>query len=229
MRRSSLHHLHDAPAGHVRQHVAARIHRRESRRCPAAHAQRLDHARPWCEAVPMVMQWPWRAVHAGFGLVNSSMRHLAGPHLLGHGPDVGAGADVLAAVLAVEHRPAGDADGRAGRRWPRPSAAPAWSCRSPPAAPRHRSGCRGSIPPHPCWPGCGTAWRSAAAGFRPGTSPETPAGSRRPPARRASPARPVARKWALQGVSSDQVLQMPITGRPSNWSCGTPWFFIQLR
>ncbi len=24
------------------------------------------------------------------------------------------------------------------------------------------------------------------------------------------------RKWALQGVSSDQVLQMPMTGRPSN-------------
>jgi hypothetical protein len=25
-----------------------------------------------------------------------------------------------------------------------------------------------------------------------------------------------SRKWALQGVSSDHVLQMPITGRPSN-------------
>jgi hypothetical protein len=36
------------------------------------------------------------------------------------------------------------------------------------------------------------------------------------------------RKWALQGVSSDQVLQMPITGRPSNRWCGRPWFFIQL-
>jgi hypothetical protein len=33
----------------------------------------------------------------------------------------------------------------------------------------------------------------------------------------------------LQGVSSDQVLQMPITGRPSNWSCGTPRFLVQLR
>ena len=38
-----------------------------------------------------------------------------------------------------------------------------------------------------------------------------------------------ARKWALQGVSSDQVLQMPMTGRPSNRWCGRPWFFIQLR
>ena len=35
------------------------------------------------------------------------------------------------------------------------------------------------------------------------------------------------RKCALHGVSSDQVLQMPITGRPSNTSCGYPR--IQLR
>src|SRR5262249_7206666 len=39
----------------------------------------------------------------------------------------------------------------------------------------------------------------------------------------------ISRKCALQGVSSDQVLQMPIMGRPSNRSCGQPWFFIQLR
>ena len=30
------------------------------------------------------------------------------------------------------------------------------------------------------------------------------------------------RKCELQGVSSLKVLQMPMTGRPSNWSCGTP-------
>ncbi len=29
-----------------------------------------------------------------------------------------------------------------------------------------------------------------------------------------------SRKWPLQGVSSDQVLQMPITGRPSKESAG---------
>src|SRR5262252_5010628 len=39
----------------------------------------------------------------------------------------------------------------------------------------------------------------------------------------------IVRKWALQGVSSDQVLQMPITGRPSNTSSGKPWLRIQLR
>src|SRR5450755_4779856 len=38
-----------------------------------------------------------------------------------------------------------------------------------------------------------------------------------------------SRKCALQGVACDQVLQIPITGRPSNWSCGMPWFFIHER
>ena len=39
-----------------------------------------------------------------------------------------------------------------------------------------------------------------------------------------------SRKWALQGVSSDQVLQMPITGfSPSKRWWGSPWFFIQDR
>src|SRR5947209_20076051 len=38
-----------------------------------------------------------------------------------------------------------------------------------------------------------------------------------------------SRKCALQGVSSDQVLQMPITGRPSKTSPGSPWLRIQLR
>jgi len=37
------------------------------------------------------------------------------------------------------------------------------------------------------------------------------------------------RKCALQGVRSEAVLQMPITGRPSNISSGWPEFFIQLR
>ena len=37
------------------------------------------------------------------------------------------------------------------------------------------------------------------------------------------------RKCALHGVSSDQVLQMPMTGRPSKTSSGSPWLRIQLR
>ena len=37
------------------------------------------------------------------------------------------------------------------------------------------------------------------------------------------------RKWALQGVSSLQVLQMPMMGLPWNSWSGMPWFFIQER
>jgi len=33
----------------------------------------------------------------------------------------------------------------------------------------------------------------------------------------------------LHGVSSDQVLQMPMIGLPWNSWSGMPWFFIQLR
>ena len=55
--------------------------------------------------------------------------------------------------------------------------------------------------------------------------------SGRPPAsytpRLTRSARP--RRCALHGVNSEKVLQMPITGRPSNESAGIPWFFIQLR
>ena len=37
------------------------------------------------------------------------------------------------------------------------------------------------------------------------------------------------RGWALQGVNSLQVLQMPMIGLPWNSWSGMPWFFIQLR
>jgi hypothetical protein len=37
------------------------------------------------------------------------------------------------------------------------------------------------------------------------------------------------RKCVLHGVSSDQVLQIPMTGRPSNWSCGIPRFLVHER
>ena len=33
----------------------------------------------------------------------------------------------------------------------------------------------------------------------------------------------------MHGVSSDQVLQMPMIGLPWNSWSGMPWFFIQLR
>ena len=141
------------------------------------------------EAVPMVMQWPCERCMHDSASWNSSQRDLAGAQVLRHRPDVGARADVGAAVLAGEHRPARHARWSAGRRSPRPSAAPAWSCRSRPAAPRRRAGWRGSIPRRPCWRGCGRASRSAAAASRRATSPGTRAESRRPPARRPSRAR----------------------------------------
>ena len=44
-----------------------------------------------------------------------------------------------------------------------------------------------------------------------------------------APLRLMVRKCPLQGVSSDQVLQMPTTGRPSNWSSGRPRLRSQER
>ena len=61
------------------------------------------------------------------------------------------------------------------------------------------------------------------------TSPGIRAGSRRPRSTPRFTCSAISRKCALQGVSSDQVLQMPMTGRPSKRSAGRPWFFIQLR
>ena len=55
--------------------------------------------------------------------------------------------------------------------------------------------------------------------------------SGKPPARHtprltASATRP---RWALQGVTSDIELAMPITGRPSKLAAANPWFFIHER
>ena len=126
----------------------------------------------------------------------------------------------LAAELAVEHRAAGDDDRRqvAARR----------------AHQQRRRGLVAAAQQHHAVDRIGAdrfldvhadevaeQHRGRAASWsRPATSPEIRAGSRRPRRRRASRARRCWRKCALQGVSSDQVLQMPITGRPSNRSCG---------
>ena len=106
----------------------------------------------------------------------------------------------------------------AGRSSQRPSAAPAWSCRSRQAAPRRRSGCRGSTPRRPCCEVAEEHRGRAQVQISPsditGNSTGKPPASSTP--RLTCSARP--RKCALQGVSSDQVLQMPITGRPSKAS-----------
>ena len=58
-----------------------------------------------------------------------------------------------------------------------------------------------------------------------GTSTGKPPASKTPCFTRSA----ITLRCALQGVSSDQVFRIPITGRPSNKSWGNPWFFIQPR
>ncbi len=67
-----------------------------------------------------------------------------------------------------------------------PSATMAWSCRNPSAERLRRWDCHGSIPPRPCWQGCGTAWRSDAIASLPATSREIPEESHPLPKRPAS-------------------------------------------
>ena len=155
------------------------------------------------DAVPMVMQWPCERCMHDSASWNSSRRDLAGAQVLRHRPDVGARADVGAAVLAREHRPARHDDGRQVDARRAHQQSPAWSCRSRRAAPRRRAGWRGSIPRRPCWRGCGRASRSAAAASRRATSPGTRAGSRRPRARPPCTCSASTRKCELQGISSD--------------------------
>ena len=55
-----------------------------------------------------------------------------------------------------------------------------------------------------------------------GNSSGTPPDSQTPRFTRSAS----SRKCALQGVSSEKVFAMPMTGRPSNASLGKPWFFL---
>ena len=106
------HHLDDAPARHVGQHVAARIDGGNGGVAGQRHAQRLDHARHGGRGAHGHAV-AGGAAHAGLGVdeicdcvilpARTSSLNL---------PDVGARADVLAAELAVEHRAARDDDGR---------------------------------------------------------------------------------------------------------------------
>ena len=181
------------------------------------------------EAVPMVMQWPAERLMQHSASMNSASGHLAGPDGLGEAPDVGAGADRLALVLAVQHRAAGEHDAPACRRRRRPSGAPGGLVAAGHAGRRRRSGWRGSTPRRPWRRGCGTASRSGAGCSRRSRRPGTRAGSRRPRRRRASRTRPARGSARCRGSGRRQVLQMPMTGRPSKRWSGKPWFFIQLR
>ncbi len=85
------------------------------------------------EAVPMVMQEPAERLCPCSAARKSSIEMRAGLHVLEHFPDMGAGTDRRAAEIAVQHRPAGDGDGRQIAAGGAHQQAPAWSCRSRPA------------------------------------------------------------------------------------------------
>jgi len=85
------------------EHVAARVHRRDRRVAghADASASTIEPSLRPCPCHAMAV----RAVHAGLGLVELRERDFSGAQVLGHRPDVGARADVGAAVLAREHGP----------------------------------------------------------------------------------------------------------------------------
>ncbi|SAL70625.1 hypothetical protein AWB67_04097 [Caballeronia terrestris] len=100
-------HIDDAPPRHMREHLTPCIDGRNRRVVRQAHAERFDHrrhrgGRAHRHAVAA------RAVHARFGFGEFFLRHRPGAHFLRHLPHARARADVLAAELAVQHRPAGD-------------------------------------------------------------------------------------------------------------------------
>ena len=101
----------DAHAGHVRQHVAPRIDRGNGRVVRQGDAERLGHAGHRRRG-PHRVAGARRARHARLGREEFTQLQRAGLHLLGQLPDCRARADVLALVLAVQHRSATDDDRR---------------------------------------------------------------------------------------------------------------------
>ncbi len=104
-------HLHRTHAGHVRQHITACIHSRNRGVVRQRSAQRFSHARHGRRGAHGVAG-ARRTRHAALGCEEVIDGDGAGLDLFAELPDHGAGTDVLAFVLAVEHRPAGDDDGR---------------------------------------------------------------------------------------------------------------------
>jgi len=95
----------------MRQHIAPRIHCRNRRVVGQGSAQCLGHAGHGRRGAHGVAG-SRRARHAAFGRKEVVQGNGAGLDLFTELPHHGARADVLALVLAVEHRPAGDHDGR---------------------------------------------------------------------------------------------------------------------
>jgi hypothetical protein len=106
-----FHHLHDPAARHAREHIAPRVHggnRGVARHADAERFHHRGHGRGGAHRHAVAV----RAVHARFGLVEFLQRDLAGAQVFRHRPGIGARADIGAAVLARQHRSAGDQDRR---------------------------------------------------------------------------------------------------------------------
>jgi hypothetical protein len=104
-------HVDDAPPRRARDHVAPAVDRGIGGVAGQAEAERLDHRRHRARR-PHRHAMAVAAAHAAFGVEEVGEPERSGTHLLAHAPDAGARAELLAAPLAVEHRPAGDADRR---------------------------------------------------------------------------------------------------------------------
>jgi hypothetical protein len=106
-----VHHVNDAAARIARDHVAPAVDSGIGGVARQSKSESFDHARhrgggAHGHAVPVA------AVHAALGFEKVLKLQRAGPHLLAHAPHAGARAEFLPAPLAIEHRAAGNADGR---------------------------------------------------------------------------------------------------------------------
>ncbi len=176
--------LNDAAAGQVRLGVSAGVHGRNRRVVRERQAERFDHARHGRRRAHHVAR-PARPRHARLGLHELLQAHRAGLDFLAEPPDVGARAELRAAVLAVEHRPARHDERRqvaARRAHDERRRGLVAAAQQHDAVDRVR---RGSTPRRPCWPDCGRASRSGAGWSRRATSRGTRTARRPPPRRRA--------------------------------------------
>ena len=103
--------LNDAPTGELGKYFAAGIDGRDGGVSRHANPERFDHRShrggcAHCHAVP------GRARHPSFHVEKVLKRHSPGLHLLAEAPNVRAGTDLAPLVAAVQHRTAGDRDGR---------------------------------------------------------------------------------------------------------------------
>ena len=214
LRRQILpHHLDDAAAAFRGHADVAGIGGRESRTRPAASCRSIRRSRSWSRRCP----WSCRCRSCGRcrprrrpSPCRRSCRRAARPSI-SRRPSPSP-ASCPSSCRAASGRPADRSPGCSC--WWRRAAAPAWSCRSRPSAPRRRRDGRAAVPRRPSPAGCGRAWWSASGSDSDSDSAGSSIG--KPPAirmpRLTSSTRLLKCMW--QGCASDQVLRIAITGRP---------------